>query len=414
MTASSMDTTKYNNMVNNASSGTVISSTIFKDFIGDVKTVVDQHATEVNAHLADKAAHGFMQRQAIINGNFDVAQRGKNFVNPAVNIYTLDRWTPGYNADGGTLPTTITHSQLNLTPGEVSGASYGYRINVDGAGSAFGVNAEYLLAQKIENGTRYLCGSNKKVTVTFWARSSIANKRLGVSARQNYGSGGTPSSPERLVGQIITLTSTWTKYKVTITTNTLVGKTFGTNNDDRLQVDFHYLWGTSTATVAFGGGTAETFGGAGNIDIAQVHVHAGDADLPFPVRTFAQELALCQRYFEKSYNIETLPGTVTNTGEVIGQSSGSVAGSTAGAIIMPCHDVFKVWKRIAPTVILYSTGTGAANAIYVAGSSDRTGATASGSSQKKPVDFISLDASSATAIGDRTQIQYHWTADAEL
>lgn len=53
MTANKIDTTKYNAMVANASPNVKISSTVFKDFIGDVRSVVDQHADEVNGKVSN-------------------------------------------------------------------------------------------------------------------------------------------------------------------------------------------------------------------------------------------------------------------------------------------------------------------------------------------------------------------------
>ncbi|MEK3699630.1 MULTISPECIES: hypothetical protein [unclassified Paenibacillus] len=84
----------------------------------------------------------------------------------------------------GTLPTSITHSRQSVTPGDINGASNYYRIAVNGAGSGFGANDVYYLQQQIENGVRLLCGLGKKITVSFWARSSIASKKIGVRLNQ--------------------------------------------------------------------------------------------------------------------------------------------------------------------------------------------------------------------------------------
>lgn len=55
MTANKIDTTKYNAMVANASPNVKISSTVFKNFIGDVKSVVDHNADEVDAAMKKTA-----------------------------------------------------------------------------------------------------------------------------------------------------------------------------------------------------------------------------------------------------------------------------------------------------------------------------------------------------------------------
>jgi hypothetical protein len=236
----------------------------------------------------------YMARQAIINGNMDIAQRGTSFTNPGGSAYTIDRFK---RIGGGfpTAPANIIHSKQTLTSGDIVGAYNFYRISPDGAGAVTTVNDAYAINQSIENGNRNLCGNGKKVTASFWARSSIANKKIGVRMYQSYGTGGSPSAIEILNGSKFTLTSTWTKYSVTFTTNTLVGKTFGANGDDYLALDFGFLWGTSIG-VQYGDTVAETFVGAGNIDIAQVQVNAGDTALPFQPRDTEEEQRKCLRF----------------------------------------------------------------------------------------------------------------------
>lgn len=257
-----------------------------------------------------------MSRQAVMNGNFDVWQRGTSTTTTTSGLYDLaDRWLRGYTADSGT-PPTLTQTRQALTPGDIPNAFYHYRLAPNGAGTSLGNNSYFFISQRIEYGTRYLCGDGKKVTLSFWARSDIANKRIGYSLFQGYGTGGTPTTGEKITGDVATLTSSWTKYTYTFTTNTLVGKTFGTANDDSLQILFSAQWGAT-----FGNDwvkpsvTAESYGGSGYIDIAQVQLCAGDVALPFQPKSYAQELADCQRYCYRAgaINGET-PGSYQDYG----------------------------------------------------------------------------------------------------
>ena len=72
-------------------------------------------------------------RQAIINGNFDVWQRGTSFTNPTTNDFVIDRFFLINIVDGGTDPTLI-YSRQAITPGELDGSKYFLRINPNGAG----------------------------------------------------------------------------------------------------------------------------------------------------------------------------------------------------------------------------------------------------------------------------------------
>lgn len=291
-------------------------------------------------------------RQAIINGNFDVWQRGTNFANPTIGTYTADRWVIGQTAAGGTHP-TIAISRQSLSPGDIAGASYFYRTNVNGAGSSYGATAEYSISQKIEFGTRMLAGAGRKVTVSFWARSSISGKKIGVNLHQSYGTGGTPSALEVINGQNWTLTSNWTKYTATFTLNTLTGKILGTDNNDYLLAAITEMWGVSTG-VRVGASTAETFVGAGNIDIAQVQVSAGDAALPFQPSSFAEELQLCQRYYQKSFKPSTTPAqNVADGGQLI---TAQFLG--ANTTIYGVFNVrFSIDMRLPPTVTTYNVSS---------------------------------------------------------
>jgi len=276
----------------------------------------------------------------IIDGNFQVAQVnpvvGTEITNPAASIYPVfDLWKYAITADGGTLP-TIKLSQQLITTGSVPGSKYCYRININGAGSSYGANTFGFFEQPMEHGTQNLCGLNKKVTLSFWARTSISGtKRLGCYLYQSYGTGGSPSAGEVINGTNFTLTSTWTKFTTTFTTNTLSGKTFGTSNDDALFLNFGHIWG-STRQSWYGASTAETFVGSGDIEIAQVKLEPGDTATSFLPRLYEVELGLCQRY---------LQGFISDSSEAI-IGMGYCYSTTQVHIFYP----FKTTMRIAPTL----------------------------------------------------------------
>lgn len=338
---------------------------------------------------------------SLINGNFDVWQRNVTFTNPATATYTADRFQNVINSVG-TLPATITHARVSIPPGELPGSSFAYQISTSGAGSGFTGTDNNTIQTKIENGARYMCGLGKKVTISFWARTDIPGKRLGVNGSQIYGTGGTPSTGEVVSGQIITLSSTWTKYVVTVTTNTITGKTFGTNNDDYFATNFTIMFGSTIAVNRFGVSTTEGYGGAGNIFIAQVKVETGDTATTFLPRSFAEELQLCMRYFEKSYSYDAIPGGSSPAGEEMFKPYGTSAnGMNAG--------VYKVPKRLSnPTVIIYASRTGTQGRVRDIDGSVDVVASTFGIGDKK-VGWV--DAGTVTS-GNR--LIWHWTSDAEL
>lgn len=286
---------------------------------------------------SDSVAYNSMSRQAIMNGNFDIWQRGTSvgIVTDSLAYFLADRWYDNENDDGGTKP-TLTRSREVLASGAIFNSFYHTRLTFDGAGTSLGANSFHYYNQKIEHGTRNLCGDGKTVTISFWARSDVADKRISITLVQNYGSGGSPTSDELILGTPITLTSTWTQYTATYTTNTLSGKTFGTAYDDYLRIMVAHQWGaTQGNTYVQASVTAEDYGGAGYIDIAQVQLCAGSVALPFQPKSYAQELADCQRYY-----FSLLYG---GTGVV---GSGINTGTTGAFVLVPTP----VTMRTTPTV----------------------------------------------------------------
>lgn len=257
-------------------------------------------ALATQSYVAANGGSVNLNQQAIINGNFDVWQRGTSTTLADVTIaYTADRWADYHSKGGGTLP-TLTRTRQAFTPGDLNNSFFYTRLTTNGAGTSLGDNSTGQLFQKIENGTRILAGTGNTVTLSFYARSSIAGKRLGLNVQTSYGTGGSPSSLEYIKGGVEwTLTSSWVKYSTTVTLNTTVGKTFGTDYNDYLNIALIHMWGSTWGdTYVKTGVSAEDYGGSGTIDIAQVQLNAGSTALPFQPKSFAEELADCQRYFQ--------------------------------------------------------------------------------------------------------------------
>lgn len=349
-----------------------------------------------------------MSRQAIMNGNFDIWQRGTSFTLADLSgIFMADRWGELHNKDGGTLP-TLTRTRQLLTSGDIPNSYYFTRLATNGAGTSLGVASYGFIYQKIENGTRNLCGASKTVTISYYARSSIANKRLCVVLKQDYGTGGSPSTQEKILGVPVTLTSSWVRYTYTFTTNTLVGKTFGTNNDDTLHFQFYHVWGTTHGnTDVQASVSAETYVGSGNIDIAQVQLCSGDVALPFQPKTFEEELKACQRYYDKSYAYADAPGLSQTTAGETGLDMG-IASTTQRASVFVR---FKQKMRVRPTIVIYSYA-GTVAKLTVSGSSSDLGTTVTATHYGE---FgITWIQDSGTALTASSHYWFCWTASAEL
>lgn len=319
----------------------------------------------------------FLSRQAIINGNFDVWQREASFNTPASASYAPDRWLITYNGTIGTFAVsrqTFTIGQTDVP----SNPKYYLRWDqtASGSGSTFRT-----IGQKIEGVQTF---SGGKCTLSFYAKADAARTISQATLRQNFGTGGTPSAFVDTNSSSFNLTTSWQKFTYTFTLPSISGKTLGTNGDDFLQLSL-FLPINTTMTI----------------DIAQVQLCAGDVALPFQPRSFAEELALCQRYYEKSYNINVAPATATNAGSLVWTSRASDSLDD-----IPIQ--FKTIKRLAPTITLYNPATGTAGQAR-----DSTAATnlaiASGNTGTSGTQ-VNVSAPTTTA----HIYLFHYVADAEL
>lgn len=283
------------------------------------------------------AFYDFMGRQALLNSNFNVKQRLAASLAVTIDAgqqFLIDRWTDYGNDDGGTAP-TLTRTRETLTAGELPNAVYYTRLTTNGAGTSLGDASRYRFAQNIEYGTKYLCGDGKKLTLSFYARSSIAGKKICPVFIQNYGTGGSPTSNEHIVGATITLTSSWVKYTQTFTSNTLTGKTFGTDDNDYIQMAFVSQWGD---TNIYGIDGVETFGGSGTLDYAQIQLCAGDVALPFMPKSYGEELRDCQRYFQIFTSAEDIYTTF---------ASGFCSSTTSAVVMRPLFQKMRIDPTLA-------------------------------------------------------------------
>jgi hypothetical protein len=223
-------------------------------------------------------------RNAIINGNFDIWQRGTSFTG---NEYGADRWLN--NRAGSTC--TMSRQEFALGQTDVPGEpTYFVRMAV---ASVAGANNRVILQQPIED-VRTFAG--QQITISFYAKAD-ASKTIAIEFQQIFGAGGTPSSVVTAIGTVKkSLTTSWQKVTHTITVPSISGKTLGTDGNDRFAFSIFFDAGSD-----FNARTDTLGHQSGTFDIAQVQVEAGPVATPFERRPIGTELALCQRYFQAGF-----------------------------------------------------------------------------------------------------------------
>ena len=336
-------------------------------------------------------------RNRVINGDMRIDQRNAGAsVTPTDGQYTLDRWVSGLsqaskfsvqqNAGAVTPPTGFTNylgatslSAYSVTSGETFFVST--RIE--------GFNAADLA---------WGAAAAQAVTLSFWARSSLTGTHGGSLSNNafNY------SYPFTFT---INTANTWEQKTINISGPT-AGAWLTTNG---LGVRLHFNLGTGSTLS----GTAGAWAGAGYFSatgatsvvgtsgatfyITGVQLEPGTVATPFERRSFGQELALCQRYFQ-SYTgatnytpplsgvwrnttridmVGALPVVMRATPTISGVSLSTIIGfsATAGGAVSSISDLGSSPSSIGVNVTS-SSGTGG-NGAYLQVTSGTAGYTLS-------------------------------------
>jgi hypothetical protein len=279
-------------------------------------------------------------RNRIINGDFSVAQRGTSFVSAANNddAYTLDRW---YILSDGNDAIDVTQETSTVPTNQ----KYAIALDVETVNKKFGI------AQIIENVNCVgLTGGN--VTLSFKAKVSSTTKLDNVKAAIVAWSG----TADTVTSDII---SAWGAEG---TNPTLIANATYENTPANLSVTTSYATyslsanidtaSTNNIIVFIWSDVTDTTAGD-FLYITDVQLEPGTVATPFERRSYGQELALCQRYYEIFGPVAIMLPWSSGTQIIRGQGQ------------------FVVSKRTIPNVTMGSkiagTGTVTANSVYANG-----------------------------------------------
>ncbi len=273
----------------------------------------------------------------VINGAFDIWQRGTSVAVTAGNLlYTADRWV----AYRGSAVAGLTISrQLS----GLAGFQYCARVQRDSGNTS---TERIEMHQDLEtiNSVQF---AGKTVTVSFYARAgaNYSNPNSQVELALIYGTGTDQSIRGGYTGQTVlfdqypVISTSWQRFSYTATVPTTA---------TQLGLKFQQPAVTGTA------GAADYF------EVTGIQLEAGSVATPFKRAggTIAGELAACQRYYRKSYSLNTYPGAATVDGCVMGSWSGAANTSAKGVKITFDR------MRATPTVKVWD-GTGNADKITI-------------------------------------------------
>jgi hypothetical protein len=315
------------------------------------------------------------RKNALINGNFDIWQRNTSFTTPASLAYTADRWLVVYDGTIGAF--TISRSAFSLGQSTVSNQpAFFYNWNHTSAGSGSTLRQIQQRIEKVET------LNGQSVSLSFWAKADSARNITG-TLRQNFGTGGSPSSSVDTSLGTFSLTTSWQKFTATVTLPSVSGKTLGSANNDYLAL----ILSLPINTIM-------------SIDIAQVQLEAGSIPTAFDLKNFITEWLACQRYYEKSFPYEVAPA---QTSSAPGYLLLAMPTSLAPTIAV----LYRQIKKAIPTLTTYNPSAANANWRNLT----------SGANLAVSIYYNSeIGAGIAASVGPATAAlcAIHWTAEAEL
>jgi len=276
------------------------------------------------------------RRNLVINGAILLDQRnGGSATTPTADqTATLDRFKARLNN-----ASKYSVQQVTDAP---SGFLKSLKVT-SAAATTVGTNDFYQIATPLEGYTTNVLaqGSStaKQYTISFYVKSSLTG---------TFGGAYSNDTGDRFYAWTYTIdaANTWERKSITIT-----GATDGTWESTN-GAGLHIYWtlgaGSGVQTSAGVWGTSFKRGATGTTDVVAtnaatwqitgVQLEVGDTATPFEHRSYGEELAKCQRYFEK-YN-------------------GNLAGGTDAAGSQWMSIQYKVTKRATPTITygsIYST-----------------------------------------------------------
>ena len=337
------------------------------------------------------------RRNIVINGAMQVAQRGTSStgIGGSGGYFTCDRMFMDFVSTAGRL----TQSQATIT--DLPGFANALKLDCTTADTSIAADEITLLQYRIEGQDlqQFKKGTSdaEKMTVSFYVKGNgnatyICELYDGDNNRQ--------------ISKTFSVTSSWNRIILTYDGDT----TGALDNDNNLSLYVLFwlhsgsnynsgtlstTWSSLTQANRAVGGSSFFSSTDNEFFITGLQLEVGEQATPFEHRSFGEELALCQRYY---------------------QQSTSIANATSSPMWFYSYNASEAWNgnrfpvemRANPTCVLYNNA-GTAGGVHQIGSPDITGVTVNNSSKQGI--FLAYKNNGFTA--DKSHVA-GWTADSEL
>ena len=301
------------------------------------------------------------RKNILINGAMQVWQRGTSvtgLTDGGGPAYLADRWLWG---EGGSPSSVVTMSRDTDVP-TGQGFAYSLKVSPTTADSSIDSNELQNVIQRIEaQNLQQLCygTSNAKVsTLSFWVKCSQA----GIANVWCYREDSTRSCTLQYT---INQADTWQKIILTVPADTT--GTIPNDNGNGMRFDFIFaagsdftgtggndgVWGANTNTGRANSQTINYLKTTSDyFQMTGIQYEIGRNATEFEHRSYGEELALCQRYYQ-SYGLES-DRSASAPFRILFASNGASTNALTGF-------VFPTPMRTYPSVTSYGAGTAGGN-----------------------------------------------------
>ena len=374
--------------------------------------------------LSDKVipANSFMFRNKVINGSMRIDQRNSGSAVTTANSFPVDRFSCLHITDGA-----FSAQQDSSAP---SGFTNSIKWTTTTADTSLAATQHAMVIQRIEGNNIYDLGfgtaSAKTITLSFWVKSSLT----GTFGGSLMNGGQTRCYP---YSYTISTADTWEHKSITIPGDTDTSITWLTTNGKGFEVfwsmgvgsDYDGTAGAWTSTpYQYSVTGAVSVMGTLNANwyITGVQLEVGSSATPFEHRPAGVELGLCQRYYQKSYDLSEKPGGATQYpthGTHLGTYQGSeyvysIFNSTYNQRLNT-NIPLKTRMRSAAgqTLKIYNPYNGDLNNVMQTGGGSSYATTIQAYSETSPSFYATVTGNTyGNSVGDI--YVYHWVVENEL
>ena len=314
--------------------------------VGDSAAAITVNNTDgtCTANITSLNGGQFANRNKLINGGMTVSQRGTSFTTgDNAEHFSADRWV---------LYAQNTGSRFTITQSTDTPDGFGNSVKIDctTADTSLASNEEVQFYQKIEgfNTQDFAKGTSaaKQYTLSFYVKTN----KTGTYIVRLLGRDNTAS---HVAASYTVSDSNWNRYTITFPADTTSGRGDNNDNGEALRVvwwlvagsgvnsgSLQTTWANSSDTGAATGQVNFADSTSNDFFITGCQLEVGSVATDFEHRSFAQELALCQRYCQVHVN-PPLCGVVPDN----------------GSRVYVAQTILPVKMRTTPTLSASNTGS---------------------------------------------------------